>query len=197
MKNKNFVNKVKCFNPIYNKNCKVLILGNAPGNSSIKKGFYYLDGRNYFWELIDYVTNEKGFFNSKRQEYNRIYEDKKISSREKNKLLNEIKQDIERKLFKHKIAIFDVIKECKRKNSSDNSIVHKSIKINKLDEMCKSVKHIFINGKSYKQGSPYRNFKQNYYKYLKKTTILNSSSCSNRNNKSTIKRDWKKISSYI
>ena len=40
------------FNPIYNENSKVLILGTLPSVKSRETDFYYGHGRNRFWQVI-------------------------------------------------------------------------------------------------------------------------------------------------
>jgi len=44
--------KVECFEPIFDKNCDTLILGTAPGPTSLNKNKYYGSPKNYFWDII-------------------------------------------------------------------------------------------------------------------------------------------------
>lgn len=39
-----------CFEPVFNKNSVVLILGSFPSEKSLKQGFYYGNKNNRFWK---------------------------------------------------------------------------------------------------------------------------------------------------
>lgn len=83
------------FNPVFNHDSKVLILGTFPSVKSRKNQFYYGNPQNRFWRIISRLTG------------------------------SEVPQTIEEKkamLLKHKIAIWDVISSCEIKGSSDSSI---------------------------------------------------------------------------
>ena len=83
------------FEPIYNKESKVLILGSFPSVKSRENQFYYGHPQNRFWKLLAMLTKE------------------------------EIPETIEEKkelLLKHHIAIWDVIASCSIQGSSDTSI---------------------------------------------------------------------------
>jgi len=43
---------IKSFEPIVDKNCKILILGTMPGVMSLKKQQYYGNKENQFWKII-------------------------------------------------------------------------------------------------------------------------------------------------
>ena len=45
------------FKPLINKNSKFLILGTIPGQISIKKGQYYANTKNQFWDIIYTIYN--------------------------------------------------------------------------------------------------------------------------------------------
>ena len=82
------------FEPIIFDDSKVLILGTFPSIRSFENNFYYAHPRNQFWNILSKVFN---------------YD---IDTREdKIKLLK-----------KHKIALWDIIKECERVNSSDTNL---------------------------------------------------------------------------
>lgn len=84
--------KFKGFEPVYDKNSKVLILGSFPSVKSRAVGFYYGNKQNRFWNMLSKVLNEN------------------------------IPDDIEEKkkiLKKHHIALWDVIQESDLKGSSD------------------------------------------------------------------------------
>ena len=44
---------------VYDENCKVLILGTMPGKQSRKYGFYYCDGGNRFWDVLEDVFGDR------------------------------------------------------------------------------------------------------------------------------------------
>ena len=50
--------KFKGFEPIYDINSKVLILGSFPSVKSRAVGFYYGNKQNRFWNMLSKVLNE-------------------------------------------------------------------------------------------------------------------------------------------
>ncbi len=84
--------KFKGFEPIYDINSKVLILGSFPSVKSRAVDFYYGNKQNRFWNMLSKVLNENI--------PDEIEEKKKI-------------------LKKHHIALWDVIQESDLKGSSD------------------------------------------------------------------------------
>ena len=83
------------FEPIYDKNSRVLILGTFPSVKSREENFYYGHPQNRFWRLIANLTGE---------EVPTTIEEKKAL------------------LLQHKIALWDVGLECEIIGSSDSSI---------------------------------------------------------------------------
>ncbi len=45
--------------PVYDKNCKILILGSFPSVKSRELGFYYMHKTNRFWQVLEQVYEEK------------------------------------------------------------------------------------------------------------------------------------------
>lgn len=81
--------------PIYDKESKVLILGTMPSVKSRDEGFYYAHPQNRFWKTLSKVYDETiGKSNDERRAF----------------------------LFKHNIALYDVLKSCDIEASSDSSI---------------------------------------------------------------------------
>lgn len=83
------------FEPIYNKDSRILILGTLPSVKSRENQFYYGHPQNRFWKVIARITGE------------------------------EIPATIEEKkalLLRNHIAIWDVIHSCRIAGSSDSSI---------------------------------------------------------------------------
>lgn len=83
------------FQPIFDQNSRVLILGTFPSVKSREAGFYYYHPQNRFWKVIAAITEESF----------------PVSIEQKKNLL-----------LKHGIAIWDVIKFCDIIGSSDSSI---------------------------------------------------------------------------
>ena len=84
------------FEPIYNANSKILILGTLPSVKSREQNFYYGHPQNRFWKVLA-----------------RICETEKVpESIEEKKIF----------LLEHQIAVWDVIAECDIIGSSDSSI---------------------------------------------------------------------------
>ena len=83
------------FEPVFDENSKVLILGTFPSVKSRENQFYYGHPQNRFWKVIAVLTE------------------------------SEVPQTIEEKkklLLEHGIAIWDVIESCDIIGSSDSSI---------------------------------------------------------------------------
>ncbi len=100
------MNKKYPFDPLYDENSEILILGSFPGENSKDNHFYYSDKRNQFWNILSEVFEET------------VLEDN---------------QSRELFLKKHHIALWDVCKECERKGSLDKNI--KNEKPNKLEKV--------------------------------------------------------------
>ena len=109
------------FDPIVFEDSKILILGTFPSFDSFKNGFYYGYKQNQFWKLLANVFDEN--------EPKRV--DEKISF-----------------LKKYKIALWDMVKGCVRKNSLDSSL--KSIEINDIENLIKrypNIKRLCFTGR--------------------------------------------------
>lgn len=111
------------FEPIIDKECKVLILGSMPGVESLNKNQYYAHPRNSFWKIMFLLFNE---------EYSDDYSVKK------------------KLLLSNNIGLWDVLKSCDREGSLDSDIKNESVNdFNRLFEEY-DIKHVFFNGgKSY------------------------------------------------
>ena len=121
------------FKPIYDKNSEILILGSIPSIISRENNFYYGNDKNRFWKLISTIFNE---------EYPVSNEDKKNIA------------------LKNNLALFDVVKSCSIKNSSDSSI--SNVKINDINSIINNsnIKKIIFNGnKAYELYLKYENNK--------------------------------------
>ncbi len=83
------------FEPVYDEKSKILILGTFPSVKSRENAFYYGHPQNRFWKVVAAVTGEEA--------PSTITEKKAM-------------------LFKHSIAVWDVISACDIEGSSDSSI---------------------------------------------------------------------------
>lgn len=107
------------FQPVYNKESKVLILGSFPSVKSRENQFYYGHPQNRFWKLLAMILEEH------------------------------VPETIEEKkelLLNNRIAIWDVIESCSIQGSSDTSI--KDVKVNDFTKILteSSIRTIYVNG---------------------------------------------------
>ena len=114
-----FTNISHTFEPIYNKDSKILILGSFPSVKSRENNFYYGHPQNRYGKVIAKITNSQ----------------EPITIEEKKKML----------LDNH-IAIWDVIASCSIQGSSDSSI--KDVVVNDFRDILQnsSVHTIYVNG---------------------------------------------------
>ena len=114
-----FTNITHTFEPIYNKESKILILGSFPSVKSRENNFYYGHPQNRFWKVISKIVNEK--------EPTTIEEKKKL-------------------LLDNHIAVWDVIASCSIQGSSDSSI--KDVVVNDFSDILQnsSIHTIYVNG---------------------------------------------------
>lgn len=86
---------IKCFGPIFDSDSKILILGSMPSIASLEQNFYYMHPTNRFWSVIAEITQSP---------FPKTIEERR------NLVLD------------NKIALWDVIYECRRKGSLDSAI---------------------------------------------------------------------------
>ncbi len=114
--------RVQPFKPVWDSECRILILGSIPSTMSIEKGFYYMNPQNRFWKILSIVF-----------EYDLYH------------------CDIEEKkefLLKNHIALYDVVEECEIDFSKDSSIKKK--KIGNIAYLIENslIKKVLLNGKT-------------------------------------------------
>lgn len=117
------------FEPVYDRNSKILILGTLPSVKSRENNFYYGHKQNRFWKVLAHILNES------------------------------VPESIDEKkqmLLKHNIAIWDVIQSCDIRGSSDSSI--KNVEPTDIRRILDNsdVKYIFANGN--KAGQLYKKY---------------------------------------
>ena len=113
------------FEPVYNKNSKILILGSFPSVKSRKVQFYYGNPQNRFWKVLGEILNEN--FD--------------VSTTQKIEILQ-----------KHNVALWDIVK-CSNIVGSSDAILIKNVSnkdINNIDELIEKTKitKILCNGKT-------------------------------------------------
>ena len=109
------------FDPIIDKDSKVLILGTFPSVKSFENSFYYSHPKNQFWKLLS-----------------RLFDEAKPKSIEEKIAL----------LHRHHIALWDMVKACERANSLDTSL--KNIEVNDIAKLLQhypNIKAIFFTGR--------------------------------------------------
>ena len=109
------------FEPVYDSDSKILILGTVPSVVSCQKGFYYMHPTNRFWKILSDIY-QADFYHA--------------SIEEKKKLI-----------LSHHLALFDVIERCQIKRSSDQSI--KDVKIQSFTTLLENsnIEKVLLNGK--------------------------------------------------
>ena len=107
------------FEPIYDKNSSIIILGSFPSVKSREQQFYYGHPQNRFWRVLSNILDCKI--------PNTVLQKKQL-------------------LLENHIAVWDVIAECDIIGSSDNSI--KNVITNPVEEILHvcDIKRIFANG---------------------------------------------------
>lgn len=109
------------FEPIFDKNSEILVLGSFPSVKSRENNFYYAHPQNRFWRVVASVYSCPV---------------PKTVEEKKNMLLS------------NKIAVWDVIRSCEITGSADSTI--KSVTPNDLSEILSvaDIKKIYANGKT-------------------------------------------------
>ena len=119
------------FGPLYDRDSRILILGSFPSVASRQQDFYYGHPYNRFWKVLASLFDEK---------VPKTIEEKKSL------------------LKRHHIALYDVIKECDIKGSSDSSI-RNAVPTDLKEILDKSmIRRVYCNGKL--SGSLYKRYQE-------------------------------------
>ena len=107
------------FEPVFDRDSKILILGSFPSVKSRENHFYYGHPQNRFWKVLA-----------------RIFEEKVPETIEEKKQF----------LLEHRIAVWDVIESCTIIGSSDSSI--KDVVVNDFSRILENseIEAIYVNG---------------------------------------------------
>ena len=126
-----YVNINHTFEPVYDKNTRILILGTFPSVKSREYGFYYGHPQNRFWRVLSGITDSQ----------------LPVSIQEKKEFL-----------LSHHIGIWDVIKSCTIKGSDDSSI--KNVVPTDIMPIIRNSKitRVFCNGST--SGKYYKRYQQ-------------------------------------
>ena len=109
------------FEPVWDTECRILLLGSFPSVKSREVAFYYGHPQNRFWKVLGAILQQ------------------------------EVPADIQGRknlLLRNHIAVWDVIQSCEIIGSSDASI--KNVIPTNLPRILdqSQIKHIFVNGKT-------------------------------------------------
>ena len=100
------------FKAIIFKSSKTLILGTFPSLKSFENSFYYAHPRNQFWKILSHISGYPV-----------------DTTKQKIELLKELD-----------LALWDIVKSCNRKNSSDSNL--KDIVVNDIKNLLKEYPNI-------------------------------------------------------
>ncbi len=112
---------IHTIDPVFDEHSRILILGSFPSVKSRESGFFYGHPQNRFWKVSAAVFED----------------DVPVTIEEKKAFL-----------LKHQIAVWDVIRKCKIKGSSDASI--EDVEVNDLSRILKhaNIAMFCVNGKT-------------------------------------------------
>jgi TDG/mug DNA glycosylase family protein len=157
------------FKSIIFEDSEILILGTFPSIKSFENNFYYSHPKNQFWDILSIVFDDK----------------KPLTIKEK---INFLK--------KHKIALWDTICECKRKNGNsrdDNLEILKPCDIESLLKIYPNIKKIAVTSRVAEKVIK-KHFKNSPYSILHSPIYLPSPSPLNARLNLQKKADiWKKL----
>jgi len=157
------------FEPVIFPESEILILGTFPSIKSFENSFYYSHPQNQFWKILSYIFNEKTPKNTEEK-------------------INFLK--------KHKIALWDAVCECIRKNNNsrdDNLEILKPCDIESLLAKHPNIKKVAVTSRTAEKVIK-KHFKNSLFRQLNKNLIyLQSPSPLNAKMNPTQKAEkWKK-----
>lgn len=162
-KGENYEKVEHTFAPVYNQESEILILGSFPSVKSRENQFYYGHPQNRFWKVIAAITESR----------------LPVTIEEKKEML-----------WKHHIAVWDVIQSCSIRGSSDSSI--RDVVVNDFSELLQvaKIRKIYANGgKAYEL---YRKYAyQNTGREIEKLPSTSPANAAYQMER--LCREWKKI----
>ncbi len=158
---------IHSFDPVFDKNSRILIMGSMPSVKSRECGFYYGHPRNRFWTVISAITGSP---------------------------LPHSTEDKKKLLLDHGIAIWDTAAECDIIGSSDQKIknvVPTDLRI--ITDKC-NIEAIFANGAA--AANMYRKYQKHTLgkeiMILPSTSPANAAWSTER-----LIKEWSKIREYL
>jgi len=166
---------LKSFNYVASENAVILILGSMPGEESLRRRQYYAHPRNLFWDIMGQMFDI----------------DKTLPYLER---LTKLKQN--------RIALWDVVSQCRRKGSLDSNIDITSTEPNDFVSFFQSHRNIhtvFFNGRKAEELFHRFVLKKQLLEYVSLNyCLLPSTSPANASISRKIKLErWMKIREYI
>ncbi len=113
---------LRCFPPLHDRDSRILILGSMPGAESLRRQQYYAHPRNAFWPVIEALFGI----------------DHALPYGER-----------ARRLVRQGVALWDVMRACRRRGSLDSAIERESIETNDLAAFFQThpaLDAVFFNG---------------------------------------------------
>ncbi len=161
------MNNCKSLAPSIDNNSYILILGSMPGVKSLEEQQYYAHPQNRFWKVMGVICNEPNLY--------------------------ELDYDLKLKvLLKNNIALWDILKTCKRDGSLDSDIQNETPNdIRKLLRKYPNIKTICLNG-----NKAYSSFKKYFPDLLEKFNCNKMPSTSPANARYSLNKlidEWKII----
>lgn len=111
---------IRSFEPVYDQNSRILILGTMPSPASLAAGMYYSHPQNAFWRILRDLTGDNpGTSNTVRRDF----------------------------LLRHGIALWDTLSLCEREGALDGSIKKEQPNdVASLITGCPKISAVFLNG---------------------------------------------------
>jgi double-stranded uracil-DNA glycosylase len=167
--------KLKSFNYVSSENAVVLILGSMPGKESLLQQQYYAHPRNLFWDIMEQMLGIN----------------KSLPYQER---LTKLKQN--------RIALWDVVSECRRKGSLDSNIDITSASANDFVSFFQhynNIRNVFFNGKKAENLFKYFVLKKGLLEHVNLTYYyLPSTSPANASISREVKLEqWMKVKTQI
>ncbi|AZV46824.1 DNA-deoxyinosine glycosylase [Nautilia sp. PV-1] len=157
------------FKPVVFEDSEILILGTFPSIKSFENNFYYSHPRNQFWNILSIIFNDK----------------KPENIREKIEFLK-----------RHKIALWDAVCECVRKDGNsrdDNLEIIKPCNIENLLKTYKNIQKVAVTSRT-AENVIKKHFKNSQFSILNSPLYLPSPSPLNARLKPDQKAEiWKKL----
>lgn len=130
--------------PVWDENCKILMLGSITAVDGMNKGFYYASYRNQLWELLDYSMNTDIFMKLKNElkDNYESFKNNEITNEQFNNNRSKIRNLFSKALLDKNIAMCDVFTECYFNNNSSMDV---DIILNNKEFSYKTSKEIIQN----------------------------------------------------